>query len=375
MKTKGALLWGIDQPWKIEEIEIGDPRVGEVKVRIEAAGICHSDHHLITGAMPMPAFPIMGGHEGSGVVIETGPGVDRYSVGDHIVFSFIPACGHCPACQVGLRNLCDLGAGLLGGASISDGSFRVSARGEVAYPMSLLGTFSPYAVVHQDSIVKVDPSIPFQVSCLVGCGVTTGYGTAVNSAGVKPGDDVAVIGVGGVGAAAIQGAYRAGARKIFAIDPFEWKQKQALYFGATHAFASVEEAMGTIVDETLGRMCSSVMVTAGDVKGTEVDTWMSITAKAGTCVMTGVGHLFDTEVTLNLAILTLMQKTLKGSIFGGANPQVDIPAMLALYKDGKLNLDDMVTRTYRLEEVNDAFDDMIAGRNIRGVIRYTEEDW
>ncbi|MFE0748147.1 NDMA-dependent alcohol dehydrogenase [Gordonia sp. NPDC058843] len=374
MKTKGALLWGQNEPWTIEGIEIGDPRHGEVKVQVEAAGICHSDHHLVTGAMPMPAYPILGGHEGAGIVTEVGPGVDRYAVGDHIVFSFIPACGHCPACQDGLRNLCDLGAGLLMGASISDGSFRIQARGNNAYPMSLLGTFSPFAVVHQDSIVKIDPSIPFEVACLVGCGVTTGYGSAVHSADIRPGEDVAVIGIGGVGAAALQGARAAGARTIVAIDPVEWKREQAIKFGATHTFPTVADSIQPIVDLTLGRMCHKVIVTAGDVQGHEVDTWMSITGKAGCCVMTGVGNLLDSQVTLNLAMLTLLQKTLRGSIFGGANPQVDIPTLLSLYKTKQLDLDSMVTRTYRLEQVNEAFDDMLGGRNIRGVIRYTDDD-
>lgn len=374
MKTKGALLWGQNQEWSVEAIDIGAPRTGEVLVEIGASGICHSDHHLVTGAMPMPAYPILGGHEGAGIITEVGAGVTRYQTGDHVVFSFIPACGHCPSCQAGFRNLCDLGAGLLMGASISDGSFRVQARGRDAYPMSLLGTFSPYAVVHEDSIVKIDESIPFEVACLVGCGVTTGFGSAVHSANVQPGDDVAVIGIGGVGAAAVQGAHRAGARTIIAIDPVEWKLHKAESFGATHSYPSVVEAMQPITDLTRGRMCHKVIVTAGDVKGEDVDTWMSITGKAGECVLTGVGHLLHTDVTLNLSMLTLMQKTLRGSIFGGANPQVDIPMLLSLYQRGKLDLEGMVTRTYALEQVNDAFSDMLAGRNIRGVIRYTESD-
>lgn len=374
MKTKGALLWGANSAWSVEEVEIGDPRAYEVTVQIEAAGLCHSDYHLLTGAMPMPAYPILGGHEGAGVITDLGPGVERYAVGDHVVFSFIPACGHCPSCQVGLRNLCDLGAGLLTGASISDGSFRIKARGADAYPMSLLGTFAPFAVVHQDSIVKVDREIPFEVACLVGCGVTTGFGAAVHTAQVQPGDTVAVVGIGGVGASALQGASRAGARNVIAIDPNVWKLTEAEKFGATAAFVSVEEATEAIGALTDGRMCSKVIVTVGAMTGKDVDIWMSITAKAGTCVIVGVGDLADSSVTLNLAMLTLLQKSLRGSIFGGSNPQVDIPSLLSMYKIGKLNLDDMVTRKYRLEQINEAFDDMLAGRNIRGVIRYSEAD-
>ncbi|CAN5517668.1 NDMA-dependent alcohol dehydrogenase [soil metagenome] len=375
MRTKGALVWDFNQPWSIEEIEIGDPRKGEVKVQLEAAGLCHSDYHLLTGDIPMAAFPILGGHEGAGIITEVGPDVEDLALGDHIVLSFIPACGRCPACQAGMRNLCDLGMGLLSGASVSDGSFRIQTpKGQNVIPMSLVGTFSPYVVVHQTSVVKVDPSIPFEVACLVGCGVTTGYGSAVRSADVGPGEDVAIVGVGGVGNAALQGAAIAGARRIFAIDPVEWKREQALKFGATHAYPDVRSAMAGIGQVTEGRMCKKVIVTVGRAEGREVESWMALTAKGGTCVMTAMGAVLDTDVTLSLAGLTLMQKSLQGSIFGGGNPQFDIPELLTLYKLGQLNLDDMVTREYRLEEINDGYRDMLDGRNIRGVIRYTDAD-
>lgn len=374
MKTKGALVWSLDQPWSIEEIEIGDPRKGEVKVALEAAGLCHSDHHLLTGDIPTAAYPILGGHEGAGIITEVGPGVEGLAIGDHIVLSFIPACGKCPACQAGMRNLCDLGMGLLSGASVSDGSFRVQAKGQNVIPMSLVGTFSPYVVVHETSVVKIDPTIPFEVACLVGCGVTTGYGSSVRSAKVGPGDDVAIIGVGGVGNAALQGARIAGARRIFAIDPVEWKREQALKFGATHTFPDVASAMAGIAEVTEGRMAKKVIVTVGRVEGHELESWMQLTAKGGTCVLTAMGEVLASDVTLNLAGLTLLQKSLQGSIFGGGNPQFDIPELLTLYKLGILNLDDMVTREYRLEEINDGYRDMLEGRNIRGVIRYTDAD-
>jgi S-(hydroxymethyl)glutathione dehydrogenase/alcohol dehydrogenase len=374
MKTKGALIWDFHQPWSIEEIEIGDPRKGEVKVQIEAAGLCHSDHHLVTGDIPMAAFPILGGHEGAGIVTEVGDDVEDLAVGDHVVMSFIPSCGKCPSCQAGLRNLCDLGMGLLAGASVSDGTFRVQTRGRHVFPMSLLGTFSPYAVVHESSVVKVDPSIPFEVACLVGCGVTTGYGSAVHTAAVRPGEDVAVIGIGGVGIAALQGALIAGARRIFAIDPVEWKRSQALKFGATHTYPDIADALAGIAEATTGAMCKKVIVTLGRSEGHDVESWMQLTAKAGTCVVTAMGNVVATDVTLNLAGLTLLQKNLQGSIFGGGNPQFDIPELLTLYKLGDLNLDDMVTRQYTLEQINDGYRDMLEGRNIRGVIRFSDAD-
>lgn len=374
MKTKGALVWDLNEPWVIDEIEIGDPRKGEVTVQLETAGLCHSDHHLLTGDFPIPSFPVLGGHEGAGIITEIGEGVENLAVGDHVVMSFIPSCGTCTPCQTGLRNLCDLGMGLLSGQSVADGSFRVTANGHNVIPMSLLGTFAPYLVVHQTSVVKVDSAIPFDVACLVGCGVTTGYGSAVRSAAITPGDDVAIIGIGGVGVAALQGARIAGARRVFAIDPVEWKREQALKFGATDTFADVADAAAVIAHATRGMMCHKVIVTVGRSEGRDVESWMGLTAKGGRCVVTAMGGVLDTDVTLNLAGLSLLQKSLQGSLFGGGNPQYDIPEILELYKLGQLNLDDMVTREYRLEQINDGYRDMLEGRNVRGIIRYTDAD-
>ncbi|CKN04864.1 zinc-containing alcohol dehydrogenase NAD-dependent [Mycobacterium tuberculosis] len=373
MKTKGALIWEFNQPWSVEEIEIGDPRKDEVKIQMEAAGMCRSDHHLVTGDIPMAGFPVLGGHEGAGIVTEVGPGVDDFAPGDHVVLAFIPSCGKCPSCQAGMRNLCDLGAGLLAGESVTDGSFRIQARGQNVYPMTLLGTFSPYMVVHRSSVVKIDPSVPFEVACLVGCGVTTGYGSAVRTADVRPGDDVAIVGLGGVGMAALQGAVSAGARYVFAVEPVEWKRDQALKFGATHVYPDINAALMGIAEVTYGLMAQKVIITVGKLDGADVDSYLTITAKGGTCVLTAIGSLVDTQVTLNLAMLTLLQKNIQGTIFGGGNPHYDIPKLLSMYKAGKLNLDDMVTTAYKLEQINDGYQDMLNGKNIRGVIRYTDD--
>src|SRR6476659_9425444 len=281
MKTKGALIWEFNQPWSIEEIEIGDPVKDEVKIRMEAAGMCHSDHHLVTGGIPMGGFPVLGGHEGAGIVTEVGPGVEDIGPGDHVVLSFIPSCGRCPSCQAGLRNLCDLGAGLLNGAAVSDGTFRIQARGQNVFPMTLLGTFSPYMVVHKSSVVKIDPSIPFEVACLVGCGVTTGYGSAVKAGDIRPGDDVLVIGVGGVGMSAVQGASNAGARHIFVIEPVEWKRHEALKFGATHVYPDINAAFAGIAEVTHGWMAQQVIVTVGALKGADVHTYVKPAASGG----------------------------------------------------------------------------------------------
>ncbi|MBJ7336104.1 alcohol dehydrogenase catalytic domain-containing protein [Mycolicibacterium sp.] len=353
MRTKAAVSWGVGQPWSVEDVEVGEPRCGEVVVKLTAAGLCHSDHHLVTGRLPSADFPIRGGHEGAGVITALGPGVETLAIGDHVVLSTIPSCGTCASCQAGQRNLCDHGT----------------------YPSSALGAFSPYAVVHGRSAVKIDPTIPLALACLLSCAVLTGYGAATRSAGVRPGDDVAVIGLGGVGMSAIQGAALAGARHVFAIDPAEWKRDTALTLGATHGYADTRSAMADIADVTRGLMATKVIVAVGDADGKDVDDWLILTAKGGACVLAALGDLSATDVTANLAINILMQKRLQGCLLGGGNPHHDIPLLASMYAMGKLRLDEMVTREYRLDEINDGFQDMLEGKLVRGIIRYGERDW
>lgn len=375
MKTKGALLRELNSPWKIEEIEIGDPAPGEIKIRMEAAGMCHSDHHLMTGGIPMGGFPILGGHEGAGVIEQLGEGVTDFEVGDHVVLSFIPSCGKCPSCRKGMANLCDLGMYLLQGEAISDNTFRIhSAEGENVYPMTLLGTFSPYMVVNQASVVKIDKEIPFEVAALCGCGVPTGYGSAVNSAEVRSGDTVVVIGVGGVGTAALQGARNQGAGHLFVVDPVEFKREMALKNGATQAFASIEDLVPTLAMLTNGQMADKVIVTVGELHGKDIDSYLNLTTKGGTCVLTAMGNMMEMDVTANMAIFTLQQKRLQGTIFGGSNPHLDIPQLMEMYKLGKIDIDNMITKVYSLEDINQGYADMLEGRNIRGVIRFTDAD-
>jgi NDMA-dependent alcohol dehydrogenase len=373
VKTKGAILWGVGEEWSVEEIEVGDPAPGEVTVQLAASGLCHSDEHLVTGATPV-GFPTLGGHEGSGVVTKVGPGVANLKEGDHVVTAFIPACGQCPPCAKGMQNLCDLGAFLLGGTAISDGTHRVTARGQGVSPMCLLGTFSPYITVHQASVVKIEESVPLDVAALVGCGVTTGWGSATKVAAVRPGETVAIMGVGGVGMNAVQGAAAAGARHVVVIEPVAHKRDWARNYGATHTFATAEEATAAVNELTWGRMADKTIIAVGDIQGEDIQIAMGLTGKGGRVVVTGMGHWDKVDVKLSLFELTLLQKDLQGAIFGGLSPRAAIPELLALYQGGQLKLDELVTRRYALEDINKGYQDMRDGNNIRGMIAYTDAD-
>ena len=369
METQAAILWETGGEWSVEEIELDPPKAGEVLVEMAASGMCHSDDHVRTGDLP-GVTPIIGGHEGAGIVLEVGEGVTSVAPGDHVVFSFVPACGRCPSCAAGHSNLCDNGAALLVGAQI-DGTSRHHARGQDLWTMVCLGTFGRHTVVNEMSCVKIEDDIPLELACLVGCGVTTGWGSSVYAADIKPGDNVAVIGVGGIGAAAVQGARLAGARNIFAIDPVEFKREQATKFGATHTIASIGDAFEEIQQVTWGRMCDKVICAMGVGDGEQIAPIMSLTAKRGRVVVTNIHPASEGQINISLVDLTLMEKQLVGTIFGSANPHSDIPLLMNLYRSGQLDLAGMVTREYKLEDINKGFEDMLAGRNIRGVIRYT----
>jgi NDMA-dependent alcohol dehydrogenase len=374
VKTKGAVLWGVGEEWSVEEIEIDDPKEGEVQVQLAASGLCHSDEHLVTGGTPVESYPVIGGHEGSGVVTKVGPGVTGLKEGDHVVTAFIPACGVCPPCSRGMQNLCDLGASLLAGTAISDGGFRVHAKGQKVIPMCLLGTFSPYMTVHQASVVKIEPDIPLEIAALVGCGVTTGWGSATKVADVRPGENVVIMGVGGVGMNAVQGAAAAGAKRVMVIEPVAQKREWAMDMGATHTFANIEEATPAINELTWGRMAEKTIITVGDIQGEDIAAALSVTGKGGRAVVTGMGHAANVDVKLSLFELTLLQKDLQGAIFGGLAPRNAIPELLSLYQEGQLKLDELVTTRYSLEDINQGYQDMRDGKNIRGMIVYSDAD-
>lgn len=370
MKTKAAVLWEAGKDWSVEELELDGPKQGEVLVKLAASGLCHSDEHLRTGDMPVET-PYIGGHEGAGVVQEVGPGVTSVKEGDHVALGFIPACGRCPSCSTGHQNLCDYGALILAGKQITDGTARHHVRGQDAGIMCVLGTFSPYTVVNEASVIKIDDDIPLDKAALVGCGVTTGWGSAVYSADVQPGETVVVVGVGGIGSNAVQGARIAGARNIVAVDPVEFKREQAQTLGATHTAASMEEAFPLVQELTRGAMADKAIITIGVVQGEHIAPAMALIKKNGRTVVTGLGKATDVDVKLSLFDLTLFQKQLVGSIFGSANPRYDIPKLLSLYQSGDLKLDELITRTYQLEDINQGYADMNDGKNVRGMVVYS----
>ena len=380
MRTRAAVLYAPHTEYKIEEIELDDPKENEVLVRFVASGMRHSDEHMVTGDMAMdPAivemlgwqqYPIILGHEGAGVVEKVGPGVTELAVGDHVVTSFVPSCGRCPSCAKGQQNLCDSGAYLLSGRQ-ADGTARHHLLdGSDVATMCCLGTFAEHSVVNINSLVKIEPDLPMDKACLVACGVTTGWGSATYAGDVAPGDTVVVIGTGGVGMNAVQGAAMAGARHVIALDPVEFKREQAMKFGATNTASSVEEAMALLGELTWGRNADVVINTVGEGKGADVEAYMNMVGKGGKLVFTSVVNMNENEVTLNLFAFAMQQKSLVGTIFGSANPRADIPKLLGLYRSGKLKLDELVTRTYSLDEINQGYQDMRDGKNLRGVIIY-----
>ena len=369
MKTKAAVLWEIGQPWSVEEIDLDPPGPGEVLVKLAASGMCHSDEHLVTGDLPFE-LPIIGGHEGAGVVQEVGPGVSWLAPGDHVVFGFIPSCGRCASCSTGHQNLCDLGALMGLGKQIADGTSRHHAQGKDVGLMCLLGTFAYHTVVNEASCIKIEKDVPLDRACLLGCGVVTGWGSSVYAAEVSPGDVVAVVGVGGIGANAIQGARLAGAKQIWAIDPVEFKREKAMEFGATHTAASMEEALPLIQEASWGTMANKVIMTMGVGDGGLLAQGLALTAKRGRLVVTNIHPAMEMSANVSLLDLTLMEKQVVGSLFGSGNPRADIPKLLSLYRDGQLDLDGLVTRTYPLEGVNEGYEAMREGTNIRGVLVY-----
>jgi NDMA-dependent alcohol dehydrogenase len=381
MKSQAAVLWGLHHEWKIEEIEVGAPRRGEVLVNWKYAGLCHSDDHWVTGDVLPPKeawprlgitdfFPVLGGHEGGGVVIQTGEGVTLVEPGDHVAASFVAVCGRCRYCCTGRQNLCNAGARTLSGGMITDGEHRHHIGDVPVTLMAKLGTYAQYTCVSENSLVKVDPDLPLDCVALVSCGVSTGWGSATSRANVREGDVVVVVGIGGVGINAVQGARMAGARRIVAVDPVGYKLERAKEFGATDFFPSMEAALPAVTEMTRGQLADKVILAPSVMYGELLQAACMLAGKDSTVVVTAVAPASQTQVSLNLFELAMWNKEIKGTVFGSLNPGYDIPRLLQLYRDGRLKLDELITRRYSLEEINEGFRAMHAGENLRGVIAF-----
>jgi NDMA-dependent alcohol dehydrogenase len=381
MRCKAAIVHGIDQAWQVTEIDVDAPKAGEVLVRLAVAGMCHSDEHIVTGDMVPPQemwplmgiesfFPIVGGHEGAGVVAEVGPGVTSVGAGDHVSASFIPACGRCRYCSTGRQNLCDAGAGAFQKGMITDGTsrHRSATDGNDVNLFAKLGTFAEYSCVAESQVIKVEADLPLEAVALVSCGVATGWGSATKRADVAPGDTVVVVGIGGIGINAVQGARMAGAKHVIAVDPIEFKREKAMELGATHTFSSMEEALPAVMELTWGQMADKVIMTPGVMYGELMALGTQLAGKGGTIVVTAVAPITQTESSVNLFELAMWNKEIKGTIFGSLNPRADIPKLLGLYRDGQLKIDELITNRYALADINVGYQAMRDGENLRGII-------
>ena len=343
----------------VDDIEIGPPGPGEVTVQIKATGVCHSDLHAMQGSLPQTA-PFVPGHEGAGVITEVGEGVTGLAVGDHVVVAWSPPCGKCNNCVERKQpHLCVMIQFAIAGVP------RFTRNGEPVYGMAGTGTFAEFLTLPQEAAVKIDDDIPFEIASLIGCGVSTGVGAAINTAKVEPGSKVVVFGCGGVGIAAIQGAHVAGAAIIVAVDLNEEKLELAKKFGATHGckpddLAALQaELTGDGFDYAFEAIGLPVTMRAA----------YDAVRRGGTACVIGVGAM-DKEVSFNGFEIFFSEKNFMGSYYGSVDVRSDFHRLLSLWKSGQLNLDGMITNRMNISEINEAFDIMRRGEAIRTVITF-----
>ncbi|HEY5899974.1 MAG TPA: Zn-dependent alcohol dehydrogenase [Burkholderiales bacterium] len=363
-KAKAVVCREHNKPVTVEELSFDSPKRGEVMVRLNACGVCHSDLSAITGTIALP-LPLVLGHEGAGVVEEVGEGVTDFAKGDHVIFSFVYMCGKCRFCLSGRPVLClDQGKAL---TTPLEGAPRVhDASGKALNIFSGCGAMAEYATVSAENLIRIDPKIPLEVAALVGCGVTTGVGAVFNTAKVVPGSSVAVFGCGGVGLSVIQGARIAGADRIIAIDTLEAKLAMAKQFGATDTILGKPGEDPTKALKKLtggGPDYAFECVGSGELAAS---AYKAI-RRGGLAVVVGVAKPSD-STSIRSMTLVFEEKTITGSYFGSCVPRIDFPRMLALYLKGELKLEELITRRYRIDEAAQAFADLESGRNARGVI-------
>ncbi|MCY2951261.1 MAG: Zn-dependent alcohol dehydrogenase [Planctomycetota bacterium] len=364
MKIQAAILVEAKRGFVVEQVDLEEPRKGEVLVKVWASGVCHSDWHLASGATKHP-MPVVAGHEGAGVVAAVGESVRGITAGDHVILNWTPACGGCFYCQRGKPNLCEAYIDPIWAGTMLDGTTRLKWKGGPLYHWCGLASFAEYTVVPQESCVVIRRDVPLGVAALVGCAVATGVGAAMYTAGVRGGESVAVYGCGGVGLSVIQGAALCGAVRIIAIDRNSGKVELAKRFGATHGVVAGADAVEIVRELTGGRGADHVFEAVG-MTAVQEEALLAV-RPGGTLTLAG---LTPTGSGTNLpgAVITRQEKVIKGSYYGSVNPMRDFAMILDLYRAGRLKLDEMISRKWGLGQINEAFAEMLGGEVARGVI-------
>jgi len=361
---KAAVLYEQRKPLVVDDVEIEDPKAGEVMVKMVAAGVCHSDLHFINGMWPA-AVPMVMGHEGAGIVEKVGPGVTALAPGDHVITAWVSPCGACLTCMIGKPYLCM--TALLQGATMWDGTTRLKKGSQQLNHQNQVSTFAEFAVLPASGAVKIRPDMPLDRAALIGCGVMTGVGAVFNTAKVTPGSSVVVFGCGGVGLNVIQGAALANATTIIAVDTLDSKLELAKQFGATHV---INSSAGDPVPQVLA-LCGGLGAEFGfEVVGkpSVVTQTFEAIRPTGLAVMVGMPPAASNVVISTLGLF--LNKTLTGSFYGEARIHIDMPMLVDLYMAGKLKLDQLISGTYPLEKINDAFDALKTGQVMRSIITF-----
>jgi len=360
---RASVLFEQRTPLKVEDIELEAPRVGEVRVRMAASGVCHSCLHAADGSWTGVPVPIVLGDEGAGVVEAVGPGVQTLGVGDHVILSWAPTCGRCHYCVIGRPNLCEQrrpGQGVL-----PEGTSRMSLGGRPVYQYGHVATYASVTVVAESSAIAIDKNMPLDRAALIGCSVMTGVGAVINTAAVPPGASMAVFGVGGVGLNAVQGGAMVAAQPIIAVDVVGGKLESARRLGATHAIDASKEDPVAEIRRITRRGADFTFVAVGDARA--VAQAAEALAPGGTCVVIGVPATGAT-VPLDVRPLVTGERVIRGSSYGSARTREDLPRLVELYRGGRLKIDELITRRYGLDEANEAFRALAAGELARGLI-------
>jgi S-(hydroxymethyl)glutathione dehydrogenase / alcohol dehydrogenase len=362
---RAAVLWSWNEPFNVEDVELSAPRQGEVRVKLAASGVCHSDLSIQRGILPVPPPRIIG-HEGAGTVEEVGPGVTSVAKGDHVILCWMYPCGHCVECGRGRPVHCETALATMMAGGMYDGTPRFKVRGQDM--PHWVGSFAEQTVVPETACIKIRDDAPLDKACLVGCGVMTGIGAVINTARVEPGASVAVFGAGGVGLNVIQGAVLAGAEKIIAVDLLDSKLKLAQEFGATHTVnGKSTDAVGAIQGLTGGKGVDYAFEVIG-APPVIVQAFLSL-RRGGKAVVVGAPP-FGSEVTLPAFPFSMEEKSLIGSFYGSAQFHFDMPRIIDLYMAGRVKLDQLVTKKFPLADINRAMEAMESGSVARGVIQY-----